>query len=101
MSLWAEILPVRSLPIYDTTVFFFDPIYSVLALGCNPTVAFLGVGNIALYYLVYTKLKRYTWWNTQVGAIVGAIPPLMGYLANTGGEFVNVWWIIPSITLFW
>jgi len=74
---------------------------SVLALGCNPLVAALGAFNIALYYQVYTTLKRHTWWNTQAGAIVGAIPPLMGYLTNTNGEFVNSMWIIPVLTLFW
>lgn len=74
---------------------------TVLAFGCNPTVAALGLFNIFLYYKVYTRLKRQTWLNTQVGAIVGAIPPLMGYLANTGGEFVNNWWLIPTLTLFW
>jgi len=74
--------------------------FTVLSLGCNPVVGLLGVFNVALYYKVYTMLKRKTWFNTQIGAIVGAIPPLMGYLANTGGEFVNAWWIIPSLTLF-
>lgn len=74
--------------------------FGLLAFGCNPTVAVLGIANIALYYKVYTKLKRYTWFNTQVGAIVGAIPPLMGYLTNTNGQFVNIWWTIPVLTLF-
>ena len=32
-------------------------------------------------------MKRRHWLNTQVGAIVGAIPPLMGYTAASGGSF--------------
>ena len=46
--------------------------------------AALGVGNIALYAAVYTPLKQLHPINTWVGAIVGAIPPLMGWAAATG-----------------
>jgi len=28
---------------------------------------------------VYTPLKSRTIWNTQVGAVIGALPPLLGY----------------------
>lgn len=44
--------------------------------------------------------QRKSWVNTQIGALVGAIPPLMGYLTNTGGEFVNNFWIVPTGLLF-
>ncbi|OTB02718.1 hypothetical protein M426DRAFT_322474 [Hypoxylon sp. CI-4A] len=50
----------------------------------NPTVAFLGAANIALYAGVYTPMKRVSWLNTWVGAIVGGIPPLMGWAAAAG-----------------
>ena len=33
----------------------------------------------------YTYSKRYTEWNTWIGSLVGAIPPVMGYAAATGG----------------
>jgi heme o synthase len=63
----------------------------------NPTTAWLGIANIALYAGPYTWLKRRTIWNTWVGSVVGAIPPLMGWAA-CGGHF------LPSaehpITLF-
>lgn len=52
--------------------------------GVNPTVAFLGGLNIALYAGVYTPLKRISVLNTWVGAIVGGIPPLMGWAAAAG-----------------
>ncbi|CED83467.1 protoheme ix farnesyltransferase [Phaffia rhodozyma] len=58
---------------------------SVLLWGCNPTTAILGLGNLVLYSFVYTPMKRLTIWNTWVGAIVGAIPPVMGWTA-TGGQ---------------
>jgi protoheme IX farnesyltransferase len=54
---------------------------------CNPTTALLGAANIALYAGPYTWLKRRSVWNTWVGAIVGAVPPLMGWAA-VGGTLV-------------
>ncbi|KAI9650651.1 Protoheme IX farnesyltransferase, mitochondrial [Ciborinia camelliae] len=55
-----------------------------LYYGVNPTTAFLGALNIGLYAGVYTPLKRITVFNTWVGAIVGGIPPLMGWTAAAG-----------------
>ncbi|KAL8837025.1 MAG: hypothetical protein Q9170_002679 [Blastenia crenularia] len=55
-----------------------------LYFGVNPTVAFLGGLNIFLYAGVYTPMKRISVLNTWVGAIVGGIPPLMGWAAAAG-----------------
>ncbi|KAH0536951.1 hypothetical protein FGG08_006216 [Glutinoglossum americanum] len=55
-----------------------------LYYGVNPTVAFLGGFNIFLYAGVYTPLKRISVLNTWVGALVGGIPPLMGWTAAAG-----------------
>ncbi|KAK0736024.1 UbiA prenyltransferase family-domain-containing protein [Apiosordaria backusii] len=52
--------------------------------GVNPTVAFLGASNIVIYAGMYTPLKRLSVLNTWVGAIVGGIPPLMGWAAAAG-----------------
>jgi len=52
-----------------------------LYYGVNPTTAFLGAANIVLYAGVYTPMKRMSVLNTWVGAIVGGIPPLMGWTA--------------------
>jgi len=49
----------------------------------NPLVASLGLLNIVLYSAVYTPLKRLSVTNTWIGALVGAIPPLMGWAACT------------------
>ena len=57
----------------------------------NPTTAALGLANITLYAGVYTWMKRRSIWNTWAGAVVGAIPPLMGWTA-CGGK------ILPSAT---
>lgn len=50
----------------------------------NPTTAALGAANIALYAGLYTWLKRKHVANTWVGAVVGALPPLMGWTACGG-----------------
>ena len=53
-------------------------------LQANATTAALGAGTIGLYAAVYTPLKVVSMANTWVGAIVGAIPPLMGWVAASG-----------------
>lgn len=50
----------------------------------NPLTASLGLANMLLYTTLYTPLKRISIVNTWVGAVVGAIPPLMGWAACTG-----------------
>jgi len=57
---------------------------TLLWMMCNPTTALLGAANIALYAGPYTYMKRRTIWNTWIGAIVGAVPPLMGWTAVGG-----------------
>jgi protoheme IX farnesyltransferase len=52
-----------------------------LGLAVNLLTAALGLATLLLYVFVYTPLKRVTPLNTLVGAIPGAIPPLMGHTA--------------------
>jgi heme o synthase len=56
----------------------------LLDLGTNSTVAALSAVNIFLYAGVYTPMKRVSVVNTWVGAVVGAIPPMMGWVAAAG-----------------
>jgi len=56
----------------------------LLGLMVNPLTAVLGALNIILYAGVYTPSKRYSIANTWIGAVVGAIPPLMGWAACVG-----------------
>jgi protoheme IX farnesyltransferase len=55
-----------------------------LAALVNPLSAALAAATIALYILVYTPLKRVTTLNTIVGAVPGALPPLIGWTAARG-----------------
>lgn len=58
------------------------PVY--LAILVNPLTALLGAITLALYAFAYTPLKRVTPLCTLVGAIPGAIPPMMGWAAVRG-----------------
>lgn len=60
------------------------PGVALLTWGVNPLTGALGVFNIFLYTCCYTPLKRISIANTWVGAVVGAIPPVMGWTAATG-----------------
>ncbi len=55
-----------------------------LAFNVNSLTAFLGFCTWASYLFLYTPLKRRTIFNTWVGAIPGALPPLMGWTAARG-----------------
>ena len=55
-----------------------------LWLGANLLTAMLGLFTLASYLLVYTPLKRVSPHSTTVGAIPGAMPPLIGYAAASG-----------------
>lgn len=61
----------------------------ILYYGVNPTTAALGFANIGLYAFAYTPLKRISVINTWVGALVGAVPPLMGWCA-AGGQYISL-----------
>jgi protoheme IX farnesyltransferase len=63
----------------------------ILGTLVNPISATLAFSNIILYTLVYTPMKRVHPLNTAVGAIVGAIPPLIGWAAQTGGLEFGAW----------
>ncbi len=65
-----------------------------LALFANVLAAALAAATIASYIFVYTPLKRVTTLNTIVGAVPGALPPLIGWTAARGS--VNA----EGVTLF-
>src|SRR5712675_2282571 len=68
-------------------------IAGVLLLACavNLLAGFLVLLAAFLYVLVYTPLKRVSWWNTTFGAIPGAIPPMAGWAAATGHVGPGAW----------
>jgi protoheme IX farnesyltransferase len=55
-----------------------------LAIWVNVLSALLGAFTLAAYLFVYTPMKSRTHLSTVVGALPGAMPPLMGYAAASG-----------------
>jgi protoheme IX farnesyltransferase len=55
----------------------------ILAIGANPLTALLAVIANLLYVLAYTPLKQHSQYALHVGAVPGAIPPLLGWTAGT------------------
>src|SRR5438874_4830389 len=55
-----------------------------LAIICNALTAVLTATTIVIYIFAYTPLKRASTANTAVGAIPGAIPPMIGWAAARG-----------------
>ena len=71
-----------------------------LALGVNAITAVLGGLCVLSYVLLYTPMKRLSPWNTAVGAVPGAIPPMMGWTAVTGTIGVEAW-VLFAILFIW
>jgi protoheme IX farnesyltransferase len=71
-----------------------------LALAVNPLTSVLGAVTLLTYLFLYTPLKRVTWLNTAIGAIPGALPPLMGWTAARG-ELSGGGWALFGILAFW
>lgn len=76
----------------------------------NPLTALLGLANIVVYALVYTPLKTRTSLCTLVGAVCGALPPMMGWTAASGeiglgavllGTILFLWQIPHFLALAW
>ncbi|MCB9880262.1 MAG: protoheme IX farnesyltransferase [Planctomycetes bacterium] len=63
----------------------------VLILGSGPLAALLAFVSAIVYVVVYTPLKRMTTLNTIVGAVSGALPPMIGYVAATGTLDAHAW----------
>ena len=71
-----------------------------LALACNGLSAALAAITITIYILGYTPLKRASTANTAVGAIPGAIPPMIGWAAARGVIDSGAWSLF-AILLLW
>jgi len=66
----------------------------------NALSGILGILAIILYTLVYTPLKRKTPFAVFVGAVPGAIPPMLGWVAATGSIGLQGW-LLFSIQFLW
>jgi heme o synthase len=97
--------PLPSGRLQPTTVMIFGGVSSVagliyLALAVNLVTSVLGAVTLVSYLFIYTPLKRVTWLNTAIGAVPGALPPLMGWTAARG-ELSGEGWALFAILFFW
>ncbi|HEX4136445.1 MAG TPA: heme o synthase [Bryobacteraceae bacterium] len=71
-----------------------------LALGVNFLSAWLGAFTLGSYLFVYTPLKQRSHLSTVIGALPGAMPPLMGYAASHGSLTPEAWTLF-AILFIW
>lgn len=72
----------------------------LLGYYLNTYAALLGIGSLISYAFIYTPLKRVSSIAVYIGAIPGAIPPLLGWVAATG-RFSAVAGILFLIQFIW
>ncbi len=92
----------------------FAAVLAVLGQGLlctfgTPLASALAALTIFLYVLVYTPLKSRTSWSLWVGAVPGALPPVIGFAAASagltgvswfGGTSAAIWWVF-LVMFFW
>jgi len=71
-----------------------------LWLGVNLLSGLIGAFTLASYLFIYTPMKQRTWWSTTVGAIPGAMPPMIGYAAAAGAISQEAW-VLAAILFLW
>jgi protoheme IX farnesyltransferase len=71
-----------------------------LGLRVNILCATLAATTFILYVAVYTPLKRVTTWNTLVGAVPGALPPVIGF-AGAANRLDVMAWLLFGIVFVW
>jgi protoheme IX farnesyltransferase len=72
----------------------------ILALGANLLSAAVALATLVSYAVVYTPLKRRTSFATVIGAIPGALPPVIGWAAGRG-SLSQGGWVLFGILFLW
>lgn len=92
----------RAALVFSSAIAILGTLY--LGLAVNWLTASLGAFTLTSYIFVYTPLKRVSTICTLIGAIPGAVPPLMGWTAATN----DIWgrdaiggWIVFGILFLW
>lgn len=73
---------------------------TVLLVATGPTASIVAAVTFALYVFVYTPLKRVTSLCVYVGAVPGALPPVIGWAAADGGIGAQAW-LLFAIVFLW
>ena len=73
---------------------------ALLWLAVNPLSALLALGTLVIYVLLYTPMKRRTALCTLVGAVSGAIPPVVGWAAANPHLTLGAW-VLFAVLFTW
>jgi len=84
--------------VFGTALSIFGVAY--LAFVCNALSAALAAITIIIYIFAYTPLKRVSTLNTALGAVPGALPPMIGWAAARGTLNAGAWMLF-AILFFW
>jgi len=83
---------------FGVTLSVAGSIYLVLAV--SPLAGVLALFTLVSYLFLYTPLKRRTPLCTLVGAVPGAMPPLIGWAAAAGGLNADAWLLFGAVFLW-
>ena len=96
-------LPDHRVTVFDATIFgsaLAIAGIALLAFGANWLAALLAVATLAVYLVVYTPMKRRSPASTLVGAVPGALPPLIGWAAARGSLAAGGWTLFAIVFLW-
>lgn len=92
-----KVTPTEAL-LFGTILCITSEIY--LYFLVNPLTAWLGLSVIVGYVCLYTPLKTRTSASTAIGAIPGAMPPLMGWTASANEVSIGAWALFAFLLLW-
>jgi protoheme IX farnesyltransferase len=97
--------PIPSGKIPTGSAFVLGTLMCTAALGVifvkiNGIAAIFTLLTMASYVGWYTPAKRTSRWSTEIGAISGAFPPLIGWSAAEGGVS-SLGWVLFGVLVFW
>jgi protoheme IX farnesyltransferase len=71
-----------------------------LVMKVNDGSAMLAALTLFVYVFIYTPMKQRSTFNTIIGAVAGAIPPMIGWVAGGGGYTIEAWFLF-GVLFFW
>ena len=74
---------------------------AILAAAVNMLSMWVALATLASYAVLYTPMKRYTSFSTVVGAVPGALPPMIGWAASRGSIDELAGWSLFFIMFVW
>lgn len=98
--------PLPSGRLSPPTVLMYGIILGIVGIGMlfvlvNPVAGWLGLLGWFVYVFIYTMwLKRTSTWNTSIGGISGAMPPVIGYVAVTEEVDIGAWLLFALLFLW-